>query len=181
MEWAKKLSGGETGERFIIRQHHVFRDDGVSAYKVSLLERPAMKQFIHAVERDYRARLRDIPLKGKIDRIDLLSPSSGDASVIDYKTGRPKAPAAIRGGIEPGKVSRTEEGDYFRQLVFYALLLEQSEPLLAPQAFILEFIGERDEDPITREFSVTEQEKEDLRSLIRDVWAKIIALDFTPL
>lgn len=49
-EWAKKLSGAESGEQFVIRQQHIFRDDGVSGYKVSLLERPAMKQFIHAVE-----------------------------------------------------------------------------------------------------------------------------------
>jgi site-specific DNA recombinase len=61
MEWAKKLSGQETGERFVIRQHNVFRDDGVSAYKVSLLERPAMKQFIQAVE---RGEVRCLFIKG---------------------------------------------------------------------------------------------------------------------
>ncbi len=137
--------------------------------------------FVYAVERDYRARLGDIPLKGKIDRIDLASATSGDAIVFDYKTGRPKAPGEIRGGIEPGKISRTSDGDYFRQLVFYALLLEQGDPLLQPQSFVLEFIGERDEDPISRAFTITDQEKDDLRDLIRAVWAKITALDFSPL
>lgn len=61
MEWAKKLSSQETGERFVIRQHHIYRDDGVSAYKVSLLERPAMKQFIQAVE---RGEVRCLFIKG---------------------------------------------------------------------------------------------------------------------
>jgi hypothetical protein len=53
--------------------------------------------------------------------------------------------------------------------------------MIVPQAFSVEFIGERGEDPVTRQFSVSEKEKEDLRSLIRDVWAKITALDFTAL
>lgn len=136
---------------------------------------------VYSVERDYAARLGDIPLKGKIDRIDLASATSGDAIIIDFKTGKPKAPAAIRGGIEAGQVSRTADGANFRQLVFYALLLEQAEPLLTPQAFCLEYIGERAEDPISRQFSVSDQEKDSLRKLIKDVWQKIVALDFTPL
>jgi hypothetical protein len=125
--------------------------------------------------------LGEIPIKGKIDRIDLAAPGSADAIVIDYKTGRPKPPSAIRGGIEPGSVSRTEDGDYFRQLVFYALLLEQAEPLLVPQVFSIEFIGEREEEPALRQFEVTDAEKQSLRTLIGDVWKKIQALDFTAL
>lgn len=138
--------------------------------------------FIHAIERDHRGQLGDIPIKGKIDRIDRANEASADAVVIDYKTGAPKAPSAIRGGTEEGKVSRSgQEGANFRQLVFYAILLEIADPMLVPQAFSLEFIGERGEDPTTRQFSVTQQEKDDLKELIREVWAKIIALDFTPL
>lgn len=155
------------------------------------------KPFIHAVERDYRAMFDDptssgppqadglrgagIPLKGKIDRIDLASDTSADAVIIDYKTGAPKPPSVIRGGLEAGKVSRTEDGANFRQLVFYSLLLEKAEPLLVPQAFSLEFIGERGTDPISRPFSILPEEKEDLRKLIREVWGKITALDFTSL
>lgn len=137
--------------------------------------------YIYGVERDISARMTEVPLKGKIDRIDLLSATSADAVVIDYKTGRPKAPGEIRGGLEPGTVSRTEDGQYFRQLVFYAVLLELAEPLLVPQSFALEFIGERGEEPIRRPFSITDAEKDDMRGLIRDVWKKISALDFTPM
>jgi DNA helicase II / ATP-dependent DNA helicase PcrA len=137
--------------------------------------------FIHSVERDHRGELGDIPLKGKIDRIDRASELSADAIVMDYKTGRPQAPAEIRGGIEEGKISRGDAGRNFRQLVFYSLLLELSEPMLVPQAFCLEFIGERGEDPVRREFAVTASEKDDLKALIKAVWAKIVALDFTPL
>ncbi len=162
--------------------------DALPKYFAAKLEHAT--PFIHAVERDHRGRLGDpstplgagIPLKGKIDRIDRRSDISADAFIIDYKTGAPKAPSAIRGGVEAGKVSRSgRDGANFRQLVFYALLLEIADPMLVPQVFTLEFIGERGEDPLAREFSVTEQEKDDLRALIRQVWAKIVALDFTPL
>ncbi len=136
---------------------------------------------IYAVEREYKGQVGDHAIKGKIDRIDRYSQTSSDALVIDYKTGRPKAPGEIRGGLEPGTVSHTEDGDYFRQLAFYALLLELAEPLLTPQVFAIDFIGERGEDPIRREFAVTDAEKSDLRKLIKAVWLKIEALDFTAL
>lgn len=127
------------------------------------------KPVIHALEREYRAMMEGIPIKGKIDRIDRISEQSSDALIIDYKTGRPQAPGEIRAG------------DYFRQLVFYALLIEQAEPMLVPQSFSLEFIGERGDEPISRHFTITQQEKNELKKLIRQVWTKIQALDFTPL
>lgn len=136
---------------------------------------------LYAIEKDYRARVGDIPLKGKIDRIDQLSPNSGHVQVIDYKTGAAKTIRDIRGGLETGTVSRTEEGDRFRQLVFYALLLEQGDPLITPASFALEFIGERGEAPERVEVSVVDSEKDALRQLIQEVWQKITALDFTPL
>lgn len=144
---------------------------------------------LYAIERDYRARLPDpkdpsakgVPLKGKIDRIDLQSKTSAIATVIDYKTGAPKAEGKIRGGLEPGTVSRTEDGANFRQLTFYAMLLERADPLLKPEAFALEFLGERGENAIRRSFVISEDEKKDLQKLVADVWAKVVALDFTPL
>jgi RecB family exonuclease len=110
-----------------------------------------------------------IPLKGKIDRIDLAAPTSAEATVIDFKTGRPQTESQIR------------NGDYFRQLQFYAVLLSKSQPLLVPRAFVLDFIGEGSAHPIERIFEVTEQEKKHMEELIRAVWSKILALDFTPL
>ncbi len=147
------------------------------------------KPVLYAIEKDYRTRILDdkdatapgIPIKGKIDRIDVESRISAKATVIDYKTGAAKTERVIRGGLEPGTVSRTHDGANFRQLVFYALLLERADPLLKPEAFVLEFLGERGQECVRRSFTVTEGEKEDLKTLIRAVWAKITALDFSPL
>lgn len=58
-------------------------------------------------------------LNGAIDKIELLD--NGHARIVDYKTGRPKKE----------RVARPDDdnplgGDYFRQLLFYKVLLEQS-------------------------------------------------------
>lgn len=58
----------------------------------------------------------EVPLTGKIDRLDF--DAQGNVTlVVDYKTGKPKT----RNDIE-GK-TQNSNGDYKRQLVFYALLL----------------------------------------------------------
>jgi hypothetical protein len=133
--------------------------------------------YIEGVERDFTTRLIDpstplgmtIPIKGKIDRIDRDHPESAIGSIIDYKTGRPKTESEIK------------DSDYERQLQFYAVLLEEALPSLKPKAFILEFIGERDEHPVSRAFQVSEEQKTQMRALIATIWKKINALDFTPL
>src|SRR3989339_219107 len=125
---------------------------------------------VHKVEHVVATHFEDVPIKGKIDRIDLLSPDSARAVVIDYKTGRPKTEKQIR-----------DEGDYFRQLKFYALLLEEKNSLLKPESYVLDFIGEGTDHPVTRVFQISSSELADLKKIVKAVWAKITALDFTKL
>lgn len=151
-------------------------EQALPAYYASRLQ--GGSPLLYAIERDYRTHLGDIPIKGKIDRIDQLSANSGDVVVIDYKTGSPKTERDIRGGLEPGEVSKGEDGEKFRQLVFYALLLEKADPLITPVSFAMDFVGERSESASMVQMKVEEQEKQQLRELIADVWARIQALDF---
>jgi DNA helicase-2/ATP-dependent DNA helicase PcrA len=125
--------------------------------------------YIASVETSYTARLGDIPIKGKIDRIDRRNPDSALGTVIDYKTGRPKSENDIRGG------------DIYRQLQFYAVLLELALPSLTPEAFLVDFVGDREEHPVLRTFQMGDEDKKQMRDLIGKVWAKILAHDFTPL
>ncbi|MDD5055957.1 MAG: ATP-dependent DNA helicase, partial [Candidatus Peribacteraceae bacterium] len=127
-------------------------------------------QLVHKVEFAVSTHVDDVPIKGKIDRVDLIMPDSSDAVIIDYKTGRPKTEKVIR-----------DEGDYYRQLVFYALLLAQKGALLTPKEFVLDFIGEGGEAPVRRVFTVSASEMEELKKTVKAVWAKIISLDFSPL
>lgn len=128
------------------------------------------RSLIHKVEFGIQTHLGDIPLKGKIDRIDFLAPESSDAVIIDYKTGHPLTEKQIR-----------EDGDYYRQLVFYALLLGEKNALITPREYILDFIGEGTEHPVQRSFIIAQSEIDELKKVVEAVWAKILALDFTPL
>ncbi len=125
---------------------------------------------IFNVEFPINTFLEEIPLKGKIDRMDLDHPDSSRITIIDFKTGRPKTEAQIR-----------EDGDYFRQLAFYAILMEHGMPLYEPVAYVLDFVGEGTEHPVQRSFVITDTEKNDLKKVIEQVWAKIQTLDFTPI
>jgi RecB family exonuclease len=121
---------------------------------------------IHKVEHTLNFRLDDVPLKGKLDRIDLAGPDDARATIYDYKTGKPKAPAEI------------EKLGYTRQLIFYDLLVRGAMPYLRPQAYILCFVGEDGEEAIERTYSFTDEDRRELSALIREVWKKIVALDF---
>ncbi|MDD5026436.1 MAG: ATP-dependent DNA helicase [Candidatus Peribacteraceae bacterium] len=125
---------------------------------------------VHKVEHVVVTHFEDVPIKGKIDRIDLLSPDSARAVIIDYKTGRPKTEKQIR-----------DEGDYFRQLEFYALLLEEKNSPLKPESYVLDFIGEGTDHPVRRAFQISSSELADLKKIVKAVWAKIMALEFTRL
>ena len=120
-------------------------------------------------------RLEDIPLIGKIDRIDILDKTKKQAKIIDYKTGKPKTKGEIEG------TTQSSTGYLKRQLVFYALLakLDKNFPLKV-NSLELDFV----EAPFLNgksgqmTFSVTDQEIEDLKQLIKDSTKKIRALKF---
>ena len=65
-----------------------------------------------------RPFLDDIPLSGKIDRIDWLDQQKKTVKVIDYKTGQPKTRNQILG------FTKDSQGDLIRQLTFYKLLTQ---------------------------------------------------------
>ncbi|MDD5469426.1 MAG: ATP-dependent DNA helicase [Candidatus Peribacteraceae bacterium] len=125
-----------------------------------------------STERTFHAVIDEIPIKGKVDRIDLFEPGGRECRVLDYKTGWPKKTEdAVR-----------KDEKVFRQLVFYKILCD-SDPKFIHDAtlFTLDFIGNENEG--RREFSlrITQAEIAELKKLIKDVWAKIISLDFTSL
>lgn len=142
-------------------------DESLPRYYQQQLE--GKEPIVHWVERKIVTSLGEVPIKGTIDRLDLDAPESAVCKVIDYKTGRPQSENAIR------------EGDYFRQLAFYSLLLENGAAILKPQYYILDFIGEGSEHPVERVFEVTEAEKKELGEVVEAVWQKITNLDFTAL
>jgi DNA helicase II / ATP-dependent DNA helicase PcrA len=120
-------------------------------------------------------RLGNISLIGKVDRIDVLDEDKKLAKIIDYKTGKPKTKGEVEG------TTKTSTGYLKRQLVFYALLakLDKNFPFKTTQ-FELDFV----EAPLLNgksgqmTFSVTDQEIEDLKQVIKTSVKKIRSLKF---
>jgi len=66
--------------------------------------------------------------------------------------------------------------------VFYKMLCD-SDPKFIHEAtqFTLDFIGNDKESRKEINVEITQQEVEELKKLVKDVWAKITSLDFTSL
>jgi len=105
--------------------------------------------------------LPEIPLTGMLDRIDL--DEEGKAiRIVDYKTGKPRT----RNNIE-GK-TKNSDGDYKRQLVFYALLLSlYDDERYRCKEGVLSFVEPDPKGKIHEEaFTVTDAEIEELKKEI---------------
>ncbi|PIR49212.1 hypothetical protein COU80_00485 [Candidatus Peregrinibacteria bacterium CG10_big_fil_rev_8_21_14_0_10_55_24] len=125
-----------------------------------------------STERTFHAVIDDIPIKGKVDRIDLFEPNGGTCRILDYKTGQTrKTEDAVR-----------KEEKLFRQLVFYKMLCD-ADPKFIHEAvsFTLDFIGNENEERREITFEITETEVKELRALVAQVWSRITALDFRPI
>jgi len=118
----------------------------------------------------YNVRINDIPLTGKIDKIEFLS--GNQVNVVDYKTGKPDSKYQ----------ELSPEGDYFRQLVFYKLLCSEAKGF--PHEVVsgtIDFIEKNNKNLFVRKnFTLTDDDVAILKSQITEVFSKIKSLDFTP-
>ncbi|MBS1567667.1 MAG: PD-(D/E)XK nuclease family protein, partial [Bacteroidetes bacterium] len=73
------------------------------------------------IERMLRVTWNGIPLKGKIDKLEFDGRS---VNIVDYKTGNYEK--ALR-GLQPPNEDKPNGGDYWRQAVFYKLLVDNAE------------------------------------------------------
>lgn len=110
----------------------------------------------------------EVTLTGKLDRLDFES--DGRVSLVtDYKTGKPRTRGQIEGS------TKDSEGEYKRQLVFYALLLSlQDDSRYYCRDMCLSFVEPTAKGEIKEEqFTITTDEMAELRSDIIRVVAEI--------
>jgi len=156
--------------------------------KLSVLEKPAL-----FIERFFggswnQVLLDDIPLTGRIDRVDWVDAEQTMVAVVDYKTGKPRTVGEIEATTASAELSERERslpvtirGKYKRQLIFYTVLAEL-DPSFKPKVVetIFEFIepDKQSGKQISRRFSITKEEVSDLKNLIRTVMAELRSLVF---
>lgn len=92
----------------------------------------------------------EVPIGGKLDRLDRNA--DGSVTVIDYKTGKARSENEIRG------LTKSSDGGYYRQLVFYKLLLDKDGRYEMRDA-ALHFVEPSDKGTCTiRTFAITNEE-----------------------
>lgn len=113
-------------------------------------------------------KIGDATLSGVLDRLDV----TGDRALIsDYKTGQPLHSFSTRDQNKAIKAWRHRS-----QLIFYALMLQQSGNYSAISAQMIYVEAEQASD-ITRAYQPTPEDLERMQQLITAVWNKIIKLD----
>jgi DNA helicase-2/ATP-dependent DNA helicase PcrA len=77
---------------------------------------------IVAIERNIRnVVIKNVPLKGKLDKLEFDGKS---VNVVDYKTGDPDK---AKEKLQPPDEKNPNGGDYWRQAVFYKILVDNYE------------------------------------------------------
>lgn len=84
-------------------------------------ERPSWRKNAEAERRIQNVEVDGVPLTGAVDRFEKID--DGSVRVVDYKTGQYKPEKT-----NPPSEKQPYGGDYWRQLVFYKILLEARQP-----------------------------------------------------
>jgi DNA helicase II / ATP-dependent DNA helicase PcrA len=129
---------------------------------------------IVAIERNIRnVVVNNVPLKGKLDKLEFDGKS---VNIVDYKTGDPeKAIAKMKG---PGDKD-PNGGDYWRQAVFYKILVDHSGRDWKGISTEFDFIEPDKKKNYRKEkLLISAEEVEIVTTQISTTWEKIQAHDF---
>jgi DNA helicase-2/ATP-dependent DNA helicase PcrA len=113
-----------------------------------------------------------IRLRGDLDKIEFLSETR--VNVVDYKTGKPKSRNQIEGK------TKSSNGNYKRQLVFYKLLMQLYQNGTYTMASgEIDFVEPDDRGRYRKErFEITQEEVDELKQTIAATAKEIYDLAF---
>lgn len=134
----------------------------------------------------------NIIFRGKYDKMEWQDQASSSVRIIDYKTGKPDK--HIKKMAECSDIASPSCDGYLRQLVAYKLLFERSGAeskgrkathgvlvFIEPAGDGMKKLGYSKGDYVSRSVEVTDQMRDRLEELIKDVWNDIKALRFEKL
>ena len=127
----------------------------------------------YELEFDIKTEYNGVPISGKLDRVSVFD---DHLEVVDYKTGKYIA-AKLKGPIGDEDLG----GDYWRQIVFYKLLLQGDDRLRQPmRTGVMDFVEKTKEGRFyRRKFEVEPFEMEIVGDQLTDTYDKIKRHEFT--
>jgi DNA helicase-2/ATP-dependent DNA helicase PcrA len=127
----------------------------------------------YELEFDIKTEFAGVPISGKLDQVAIYD---NHLDVIDYKTGK-YIPAKLKGPVGEDDLG----GDYWRQIVFYKLLLSGDDRLKQPmRSGTMDFVEKtKDEKFYRRKFEVEPFEMEIVGKQLIETYAKIKNHEFS--
>lgn len=172
----------EAFEWYLLQKKYFFSNDHLSAYLgkgESLLQAYYESHFpcwpeVKEVEQHIQGTWNNIPLKGILDKVQV---KDSQIQVVDYKTGKYKN-ANPKLSVGNGMQDHLG-GDYWRQAIFYHLLLRSQN--VAVDKVIFEFVEPDDQQNIQQEeVHITPDQVQVVEAQIQDMWQKLQNREFTP-
>lgn len=127
-----------------------------------------------AVERNIRnVVVNGVPLKGKLDKLEF---NNKEVNVVDYKTGDPDKAAEK---LKPPSTKQPNGGDYWRQAVFYKILVDHSNRDWKVVSSEFDFVEPDNRKKYRKaKLVITPEDITTVTQQITDTWAKIQAREF---
>ncbi len=129
---------------------------------------------IVAVERNIRnIVVNGVPLKGKLDKLEFIGK---DANVVDYKTGDPDK---AKEKLQPPNDKNKNGGDYWRQAVFYKILVDNYNRQWNVVSTEFDFVEpDKKKNYHKNKIVITPEDITTVKQQIKESWDKIQAHDF---
>jgi DNA helicase II / ATP-dependent DNA helicase PcrA len=131
---------------------------------------------IVVIEYNINAVVKNVPIKGKIDKIEF---NGNSVNVVDYKTGSYKNAVTKYKQFQPPNEKNELGGDYWRQAVFYKILIDNFElkkwEVVSAE---FDFVEKEDDDYYKQKIVITPADITTVTQQMVTVWDKIQAHDF---
>lgn len=123
-----------------------------------------------------KAVVDGVPITGRLDKLEF---HGKQAHVVDYKTG---GVSSGRKKLDPPSEKEPDGGEYWRQIIFYKILLDSQKQkdwvMVSGEMLFLE--RDDKDEPFSRRFEVTPEEIGVVKAQIKDTYKRITQLEFSP-
>lgn len=119
--------------------------------------------------------VNDVPIKGKLDKLEF---AGNDVTVVDYKTGNPDGDGP-RKKLRAPDIKHPVGGDYWRQAVFYKILVDSMQKKWNVVSCEFDFVEpDKKKDHVKKRLFITQEDVAAVTTEITTTWQKIQAHDF---
>lgn len=117
----------------------------------------------------YHVMIGDVPITGKLDKIEIIDEGEKLVHVVDYKTGN----------SDTWYEKIKKDGNYVRQMVFYKLLCDNAKQFgYTMQSGEIDFVEPSKKGYVKKRIEITAEDTVQLAETIQKVWRQIQELHF---